>query len=175
MPAVTPMKLLPPSIATPRRTPARPRNTGACRLITRNLWIRYAAALVASVTIFPLSGLQDAKAQDSTSTKLLVFRNIPSWNRSPDFEDACRTLKLPFDVKNSSEMKTTKLSNYHVIVIPGAQWETSFYSDFARSAKAFDQYVQDGGVLVFELNGAENTGSRCPVAQPWFVTRAPIT
>ena len=122
-------------------------------------------ALVATITIFQLSGLGQMFAQDASaaaSSKLLIFRNIPSWNRNPDFEDACRTLGLTVDEKNSSAMKSTTLSNYRVIVIPGAQWETSFYSDFARASQAFDKYVQDGGTLVFELNGAENDGITLP-------------
>ncbi len=95
-------------------------------------------------------------------TKLLIFRNVPSWNRSPDFEDACRTLRLPFEVKDSSEMKSASLAKYRVVVIPGAQWEMTYYADFARAARAFDQYVQDKGTLVFELNGAENDGITLP-------------
>ena len=70
-----------------------------------------------------LGGLPDAVAADASSAaagKLLIFRNIPSWNRSPDFEDASRTLGLAFDVKKSSEMKTTRMADYRVIVIPGA-------------------------------------------------------
>jgi len=60
------------------------------------------------------------------AAKLLVFRNIPRGVANPDFEDALRTLKIPFEVKSSAEMKTARMADYRVIVIPGAQWETSF-------------------------------------------------
>src|SRR4030095_14000491 len=33
-------------------------------------------------------------AEDGAAAKILIFRNIPSWDRTPDFEDACQTLKL---------------------------------------------------------------------------------
>jgi hypothetical protein len=118
-----------------------------------------------ALVITCFSGASKADAQSTNAAppgKLLVFRNIPSWNRTPDFEDALRTLKTSFVVKNSSEMKKTQLSDYRVIVIPGAQWETEFYADFAGAADAFDRYVQGGGILLLELNGAERDGIKLP-------------
>jgi hypothetical protein len=121
---------------------------------------------VAALLLAGFSFVSDAVAQTAAAApaagKLLVFRNIPSWDRNPDFEDSLRALKLPFDVKTSERMQETRLSDYRVIVIPGAQWETTFYRDFARAAEAFDRYVQAGGVLLLELNGAEQDGITLP-------------
>jgi hypothetical protein len=96
------------------------------------------------------------------SAKVLVFRNIPSWNRSPDFEDTLADLGLDFEVKPSSLMSTADLSLYRFVVIPGAQWKTDFYQTYAANAERFDRYVTNGGVLVLELNGAENDGIPLP-------------
>jgi hypothetical protein len=101
-------------------------------------------------------------AEDGAAAKILIFRNIPSWDRTPDFEDACQTLKLSFDVRESSGMKNARLSDYRVIVIPGAQWQTPYYGDFSASLARFDAYVQAGGVLLLELNGAERDGITLP-------------
>lgn len=123
------------------------------------------AVLHAALMVASLSGLPDAVAQNASSApaaKLLIFRNIPSWNRSPDFEESSRALGFSHDVKPASQMKSTRLSDYRVIVIPGAQWETDFYAEFARAAQAFDQYVQAGGILLLELNGAEQDGITLP-------------
>jgi hypothetical protein len=130
---------------------------------SRRQWLMAALACVvtlAGVMSSPAALAEEAKA--AGPGKLLIFRNIASWNRSPDFEDASRTLKLPFDVRRSSEMKSIRLADYRVIVIPGAQWETGYYADFRDAARAFDEYVQAGGVLLLELNGAENEGITLP-------------
>ena len=158
------MKIVSSLIATARRTTARIGNVTARPSLSPRSRIR-CALFGAALMMVRLSGLSDAIAADASGAaagKLLIFRNIPSWNRSPDFEDATRTLGLAFDVKKSSEMKTARMADYRVIVIPGAQWETGYYADFAQAARAFDQYVQDGGVLLFELNGAEQEGITLP-------------
>jgi hypothetical protein len=127
--------------------------------------VRGRIALLWALVAAGISGVSELDAQAAIAApanKLLVFRNIPSWNRTPDFEDALGTLKISFDVKNSSQMKSAKLSDYRVIVIPGAQWQTDFYKEFAAAAEGFDRYVQGGGVLVLELNGAEQDGITLP-------------
>src|SRR5688500_15117221 len=127
----------------------------------RRAWL--IAILACAVALTAIINPTTFAADANTATgKMLIFRNIPSWGRSPDFEDASRTLKLPFEVKRSSEMKNVRLSDYSVIVIPGAQWETGFYADFGNAARAFDEYVKAGGVLLLELNGAENEGITLP-------------
>jgi len=102
-----------------------------------------------------------AKTANSSGTAL-VFRNIPSWNRHPDFEDALTEMKVTFDVKSSAEMASTDLTPYRFIIIPGAQWRTDFYQQYAANAERFDRYVTNGGTLVLELNGAENDGITLP-------------
>ena len=97
-----------------------------------------------------------------TNSKVLVFRNIPSWNRNPDFEDRLAELGVDFEVKPADLMATTDLSAYRFVVIPGAQWRTEFYQTYAANGARFDQYVQKGGVLVLELNGAEREGISLP-------------
>lgn len=92
----------------------------------------------------------------NTNLKVLVFRNQPSWGRKPDFEETCTDLGIDFVVRPSSGMAMNDLSAYQVIVIPGAQWKTDFYQTFNLNASRFDQYVTNGGVLVLELNGAED-------------------
>lgn len=98
----------------------------------------------------------------NSPAKVLVFRNVPSWNRSPDFEDTLAELGFDFEVKPSTLMETADLSLYRFVVIPGAQWKTDFYQTYAASAERFDSYVTNGGILVLELNGAENDGIPLP-------------
>jgi hypothetical protein len=104
----------------------------------------------------------EAESAPSSSGKALVLRDIPSWNRKPDFEDVLTDLGLPFDVKPSSEMAKVNLAGYDFVVIPGAQWGTNYYKAFAASAGAFDRYVSNGGTLVVEMNGAERDGIMLP-------------
>jgi hypothetical protein len=91
---------------------------------------------------------------------VLVFRNQPSWRRKPDFEDVLTEQALKFDVKESSEMKEADLAAYTVVIIPGAQ-NKDYYEDYALHAARLDKYVASGGILVLELNGAED--SRIPL------------
>jgi RNA polymerase sigma factor (sigma-70 family) len=98
----------------------------------------------------------------TTNSKVLVFRNVPSWNRTPDFEDTLADLGYDFEVKPSSLMGAADLSRYRLVVIPGAQWNTDFYQTYAAHAESFDRYVTNGGILVLELNGAENDGIMLP-------------
>jgi len=107
--------------------------------------------------------LPEIKAAEVPATnKVLVFRNVPSWNRNPDFEDVLGDLGFDFEVKPSALMGTADLSPYRFVVIPGAQWRTDFYTTYAANAARFDRYITNGGVLVLELNGAENDGIPLP-------------
>jgi beta-lactamase regulating signal transducer with metallopeptidase domain len=114
-----------------------------------------AAFCVLALIVFEGSG-SAVRAQDAAfSGRALVFRDIPSWNRHPDFEDVLRDLAFQYDAKPSSDMSRTELSQYAFIVIPGAQWGTNYYKAFADNAPVLDRYVRDGGTLVVEMNGAE--------------------
>src|SRR5258708_30031452 len=86
--------------------------------ISRRACTRYIALAIALVVVavFEVSSAFGQGPNPAVPGKMLIFRNIPSWDRSPDFEDATRTLKLSFDVKKSAEMKNTRLSDYRVIV-----------------------------------------------------------
>jgi hypothetical protein len=54
------------------------------------------------------------------------------------------------------------LSRYAAIIIPGAQPRDGFYPDYIRHVARFDEYVANGGTLILELNGAENTSIVLP-------------
>ena len=103
-----------------------------------------------------------SESATATNAKVLVFRNVPSWNRNPDFEDRLVELGIDFEVKPASLMGSADLSAYRFIVIPGAQWRTDFYQTYSANAERFDRYVTNGGVLVLELNGAERDGILLP-------------
>jgi len=123
------------------------------------------AVLAVALLLVGLSGFSGAIAQDVSGGapgKVLVFRNIRSWDRHPDFEEVLGKLGYGFDVGRSRAMKTTDLSGYRVVVIPGAQWETHYYQDFADASAVFSQYVQAGGTLLVEMNGAEREGMTLP-------------
>jgi hypothetical protein len=92
----------------------------------------------------------------------LIFRDIPSWDRNPDFEYVLSTLGLDYDVEPSSAISATDLSAYGFIIIPGAQWNVGYYSAFASNSATFEQYVADGGTLIVEMNGAEREGISLP-------------
>ena len=100
--------------------------------------------------------------QAVAKSKILVFRNIRSWNRHPDFEEALTGMHFKFDVKPSSAMRDTDLAGYDLVIIPGAQWNTGFYRDYKESAAKFETYASDGGTIVYELNGAEREGITLP-------------
>lgn len=101
-------------------------------------------------------------AAKTTAGKILVFRNRPSWNRQPDFEDAMADMGMDFEVKPAELMATADLSGYRAIIIPGAQSTSEFYSKYAESEARFNEYVTNGGTLVLELNGAERGGIMMP-------------
>jgi len=109
-----------------------------------------------------------AKAPKPSATPIkaavtvLVFRNAPSWNRNPDFEDSLSSMGVEHEVKSSVEMGTIDLSPYRFVIIPGAQGNTDFYQQYAAHADRFDRYVTNGGTLVLELNGAEDDGIILP-------------
>ena len=97
-----------------------------------------------------------------SNTNVLIFRNVRSWRRKVDFEEALTELGYKFDVKPSAEMANTDLSPYAFVIIPGAQWRDDFYHQYADNADRFDRYVTNGGTLVLELNGAERDGITLP-------------
>lgn len=103
-----------------------------------------------------------ATATTNAAARVLVFRNRPSWNRNPDFEDALSAMGIEHEVKPSAEMGSTDLAPYRFVIIPGAQSRKDFYPDYAAQAARFDRYVTNGGTLVLELNGAEEAGLALP-------------
>ncbi|MFZ0826251.1 MAG: sigma-70 family RNA polymerase sigma factor [Verrucomicrobiia bacterium] len=103
-----------------------------------------------------------ALAQAVASSKILIFRNTRSWNRPVDFEESLASLGFKFDVKKAGDMDKTDLSPYDVVIIPGAQWGSDYYSRYAKNAEVFNKYVSNGGTLVYELNGAEHSGIVLP-------------
>lgn len=101
-------------------------------------------------------------SQAEAKSKVLIFRNIRSWGRHPDFEEDLTTMHFSYDVKPSSTMGDTDLSAYDLVIIPGAQWNTGYYRDYANNASKFESYVSNGGTLLCELNGAEREGITLP-------------
>jgi hypothetical protein len=97
-----------------------------------------------------------------SGTNVLIFRNVRSWRRKVDFEEALTELGFKFDVKPSAEMSSTDLSPYAFVIIPGAQWRDDYYHQYGDNAERFDRYVTNGGTLVLELNGAERDGITLP-------------
>src|SRR5437870_2706086 len=89
-----------------------------------------------------------AAAAGQPSRKVLLFRNVRSWKRKVDFEEALTNLGFKFDVKSSADMASTDLSPYGVVIIPGAQWQDDYYQDYAANSDRFDRYVTNGGTLV---------------------------
>ena len=104
----------------------------------------------------------EVSAATNATRKVLLFRNVPSWNRMPDFEDTLAELGIDFEVKSAEQMGNADLASYRFVIIPGAQWKTDFYRIYATHAARFDRYVSNGGTLVLELNGAERDGIVLP-------------
>lgn len=115
-----------------------------------------------SKTVPPAAAAPTVAAATAAPAKVLVFRNRPSWNRNPDFEDALSAMGVAHEVKPSTEMGSIDLAPYRFVIIPGAQSSKDFYRDYAAQAVRFDQYVTNGGTLVLELNGAENSNLPLP-------------
>ena len=98
-----------------------------------------------------------AIVQAAANSKILIFRDVRSWDRNPDFEEDLTDLHFKYTVKSSQEMAATDLSGYDVVIIPGAQWNTGYYPHYLENAALFDHYVSNGGTLLLELNGAEHS------------------
>src|SRR5262245_8893845 len=110
----------------------------------------------------PAAKAEPAAKASVSGTNVLIFRNVRSWRRKVDFEEALTELGYKFDVKPSAEMADTDLAPYAVVIIPGAQWRDDYYHQYADNADRFDRYVTNGGTLVLELNGAERDGITLP-------------
>jgi RNA polymerase sigma factor (sigma-70 family) len=102
------------------------------------------------------------KPAAAAQLKVLIFRDVPSWDRNPDFEDALESMGVVPDVKPSEEMNTTDLTPYRFVIIPGDQKKGKFYARYVIEAGRFESYVTNGGTLVMELNGAENDNIPLP-------------
>ncbi len=96
-----------------------------------------------------------------SSSEFLVFRNDPSWGRPTDFEEVLVELGCKSEQRKSSAMADLDLSAYDVIIIPGAQ-HSDYYNDYVSNVERFNDYVANGGTLLLELNGAENTSIMLP-------------
>jgi RNA polymerase sigma factor (sigma-70 family) len=109
-------------------------------------------------------GSKKATAPETTNAaaRVLVLRDVRSWNRNPDFEDALSAMDVEHEVKSSAEIGSIDLAPYRVVIIPGAQYKKNFYQHYAADAERFDRYVTNGGTLVLELNGAEDSGIPLP-------------
>ena len=103
-----------------------------------------------------------APSTPNSVTNVLIFRNVRSWRRKVDFEEALTEQEIKFDVKLSAEMAATDLSPYRFVIIPGAQGRDDYYHQYAENVERFDRYVTNGGTLLLELNGAERDGITLP-------------
>src|SRR5882672_3389851 len=56
-----------------------------------------------------------AVATTNSPLEVLVFRNVRSWNRKPDFEEALTELGVKFEVKPSTDMERTDLARYSFV------------------------------------------------------------
>jgi hypothetical protein len=105
----------------------------------------------------------EVKPSAPTNAPVLIFRNRPSWNRNPDFEDRLEELGIEYEVKRSGDMADVDLAPYRVVLIPGGQWQSDYYQTLMTHAERFNRYVTNGGVLALELNGAERDGVSLPL------------
>ncbi|MBL9169571.1 MAG: sigma-70 family RNA polymerase sigma factor [Verrucomicrobiales bacterium] len=124
----------------------------------------FLVAVTASLVIplFAAKAPAPATSTDGSPPVTLLFRDTPSWNRTPDFEEALEALNIPFHSKTSADMGATDLTRYQTIIIPGAQGRTEFYKNYRLHAAKFDRFVTNGGTLVLELNGAESASLPLP-------------
>jgi beta-lactamase regulating signal transducer with metallopeptidase domain len=129
--------------------------------LAKKTLVAAAFILVAAGAYEGSRGLANA-ASVPPSDRVMVFRDAPSWDRHPDFEDVLANLGMPFDSKPSSDMAATNLPRYNFVIIPGAQRDSAYYKAFADNAAAFERYVSSGGTLVVEMNGAEPFGIALP-------------
>jgi hypothetical protein len=120
------------------------------------------AAIAAAVAVFAFSGFSGAIRADSAAGmptgKVLVVRNPSPFNRIPNFETELGDLGYVSATIESDAMATADLSQYSLIVLPAAQWQTGFHADYAKTEERFDRFVQNGGTLLLEVNGAEAEG-----------------
>lgn len=125
-----------------------------------------ATAAAADAPVPTPSGKSEANAASlqpaKTATNVLIFRNNRSWNRKPDFEETLSELGHKYDVKTSAEIGATALSKYSTVIIPGSQRKDDFYGQYMENADIFNHFVTNGGTLLLELNGAENSNLPLP-------------
>jgi len=126
------------------------------------------AATCAAVALVVFSGFSGAIRVDAAASmpvaRALVVRDVESWNRIPEFEAKLGDLGYASATIRSTDMATTDFSQYSLIVIPGAQRQTTFHADFAKAADRIDRFVQGGGTLLLEVNGAESEG----ILRQWY-------
>ena len=107
----------------------------------------------------------DEKTKEERTTKknieLLLLRDNPSWNRPTDFEDVLSIMGYQFDQSQSIDLPEINLKKYNMIVIPGGQ-QNDFYKNYVEHSQRFEQFVAEGGKLIFELNGAEEVLNELP-------------
>nr|MBX2816459.1 hypothetical protein [Saprospiraceae bacterium] len=105
-------------------------------------------------TIWRKMGNSNSHQLADQSRNILVFRDNKSWGRSTDFEEVLDALDHPYDQMNSSSMQHVDLKRYDMVIVPGGQ-KDEFYQNYETQGDKFDLFVEKGGTLILELNGAE--------------------
>ena len=87
-------------------------------------------------------------ASSAGGGSVLILKNSDAWN-SPAVEDTLNSMRITYDVMNSSEFKTLSpkaLQKYRLVVIVSDQ-DQAFYNDVGDNMGKLEGYVRNGGSL----------------------------
>jgi hypothetical protein len=87
----------------------------------------------------------------SGGATVLIVQNLEPWGSNAN-EAVLSANGIAFDVIRSSQLATTNLSDYRVLLVPSDQ-PTSFYSVFAAREDQVNDFVAGGGILEFHAAG----------------------
>jgi len=85
-------------------------------------------------------------ADNGKSDILLIQTAIP-WNSNAD-TTVLDNLGYSYEIIDITEVETTNINDYQVVLIVNDQVQ-AFYDNYATNYQKFENYVKDGGVLVF--------------------------
>ena len=96
------------------------------------------------LTEFQMKALQDTT---ESSGDILLIRSALPWNSNADTV-VLDQLSYTYDITDMSNIPNISLDNYQVILIVNDQ-NQAFYDYYAANYNSFENFVQNGGVLVF--------------------------
>ncbi len=89
--------------------------------------------------------------------ELMLFLDVPPW-WTESLDEMLQQVNVPFQVYNSVEMGSVSLANDQVVwVVNDQDW--NFYNNYFQNQSKFNEFVANGGTLIFGAAQGYNFGS----------------